>query len=163
MKMSCSQDKKRISARCSNVRSTPDEGSKNAAGFTLVELTIAMVIFLIAILGVFYSFSFAINYAQALAILQQKVEKLRSARFVPTNTDLVLKGGEKSPEPYTAPDGNKFRIQVTVDDDPFTDNVQINDATKFKEVKVTVSLERPTPGWQTSVPATVILRRTRGN
>jgi prepilin-type N-terminal cleavage/methylation domain-containing protein len=140
------------------------------SGFSLVEVTVAMVILLIAILGVFISFAFAVNYnsgntsrAQALAILQQKVEKLRSAKFVPTATDAALTGGTKTPEPYTTTDGNKFKIQVVVDDDPFTAGIQTDATKRLKEVSVTVTLERPTPGWQTAVPATIVLRRVRGN
>lgn len=129
-----------------------------------------MVVFLIAVLGVFISFAYAVSFnsgnasrAQALALLQQKVEKMRSARFVPTSMDLDLEGGTKAAEVVTAPDGNLYSLQVTVDDDPFTDGVQTDPTTRFKEVSVTVSLEAPTPGWQTSVPATVVLRRVRGN
>jgi len=140
------------------------------AGFSLIEVSIAMVVFLIAVLGVFISFAYAVSYnsgnssrAQALALLQQKVEQMRSARFVPTTTEDSMTGGTKDPESVTAPDGNLFRLQVVVDDDPFADGVQVDPTTTFKEVSVTVSLEAPTPGWQTSIPATVILRRTRGN
>ncbi len=140
------------------------------SGFSLIEVSVAMAIFLIAILGVFISFAFAVNYnsgnssrAQALAILQQKVEQLRSAKFTPTVTDSSLTGGTKSPEVVTAPDGNRFRIQVVVDDDPFTANIQTDSTQKLKEVSVTVTLERPTPGWQTAIPATIVLRRVRGN
>lgn len=143
---------------------------QSEAGFSLVEVTVAMVIFLIAILGVFISFTFAVNYnagnssrAQALALLQQRVEQMRSAKFTPTLTDASLVGGEKTPEIIVAPDSNAYKIQVTVDDDPFTPNTQVDTTKLIKEVKVTVTLERPTPGWQTSVPATVVLRRVRGN
>ncbi len=140
------------------------------AGFSMIEITIAMVVFLIAVLGVFMSFAYAVSYnsgnssrAQALALLQQKVEQIRSAKFVPTGIDTILSGGAKAGEVVTAPDGNLYKLQVTVDDDPFTPGIQ-TDSTKFlKEVSITVSLERPTPGWQTSVPATVVLRRVRGN
>jgi prepilin-type N-terminal cleavage/methylation domain-containing protein len=140
------------------------------AGFSLIEVSIAMVIFLIAVLGVFISFAYAVSYnsgntsrAQALALLQQKVEQMRSARFVPTSTDASLTGGTKAPEIVTSPDGNLFRLNVIVDDDPFTPGVQVDATQKFKEISVTVSLEAPTPGWQSSVPATIILRRVRGN
>ena len=139
-------------------------------GFTLVEVTTAMVVFLVCTLGVFISFTFAVSYnsgnasrAQALAILQQEIEQLRSAKFTPTVTDPVLAGGEKTPKTVTMSDGNKFRVDVTIDDDPFTPNTQIDPTKVFKEITVRVALERPTPGWQTSVPATMILRRVRGN
>ena len=140
------------------------------AGVSLIEVSIAMVVFLIAVLGVFISFAYAVNYnsgnasrAQALALLQQRVEQMRSARFVPTSTDPELTGGTKAPDIKTAPDGNLYRLDVIVDDDPSTETIDVDLTTRFKEVRVTVSLERPTPGWQTSVPATVILQRVRGN
>ncbi len=143
---------------------------RSESGFSLIEATVAMVILLIAVLGVFISFTFAINYnagnnsrAQALAILQQRVEQIRSAKFTPTVTDTSLTGGTKSPEVVTAANGDRFRIQVVVDDDPFTSGVQTDTTKRLKEVQVTVSLDSPTPGWQTSVPATIVLRRVRGN
>ena len=139
-------------------------------GFSLIEVVCAMVIFLIAILGVFVAFTYAINYnagnssrAQALAILQQEVEKMRSAEWTLTTTNGKLTGGVKTPETITLPDSNKFIVQIVVDDDPFSDVVLVDNNTKLKEISVTVRLARPTPGWQTSVPATVVLRRVRGN
>lgn len=146
--------------------------NKNAEdGFSLVEVIVAMVILLVALLGVFITFSYAVNYnagnnsrSQALAVLQQEVERLRSAKFTPQITDPDLEGGVKAPRIITAVDGYRFRIQTTVDDDPSTPNtVDINNAKTFKQLTVTVTLENPTPGWQTSVPATVILRRVRAN
>ena len=153
------------------VSKSPDAARKSAeAGFSLIEVSIAMVVFLIAVLGVFISFAYAVSYnsgnasrAQALALLQQRVEQMRSARFVPTRTDDDIKGGVKAADVVTGSDNHLYSLQVTVDDDPFTDGVQVDDLSRFKEVHVTVSLEAPTPGWQTSVPATVILRRVRGN
>jgi prepilin-type N-terminal cleavage/methylation domain-containing protein len=140
------------------------------AGFSLIEVCVAMVIFLIAVMGVFISFAYAVSFnsgnnsrAQALALLQQKVEQMRSARFVPTSTDAVLLGGEKPSEVVYGSDNNPYRINVTVDDDPSTTAVDVDPTKKLKQIKVTVRLEAPTPGWQTSVPATVVLRRVMGN
>lgn len=145
--------------------------SSSQAGFSLIEVTIAMVVFLVAVLGVFMSFAYAVSYntgnssrAQALALLQQRVEQIRSAKFVPASPpDAILAGGVKAGEVVVAPDGNLYKLQVTVDDDPMTAGVQTDPTKSLKEVSVTVTLERPTPGWQTSVPATVVLRRVRGN
>ena len=141
------------------------------AGFSLVEVIVAFAIFFIALIAILASFAFAINFnagntarAQALAILQQKVELMRSRKFTPGITDADLYGGTRDPETVTLDNGFKFVIQVVVDNDPFTAGIQDETtATTLKEVRVTVSLDRPTPGWQTSVPATVILRRTRAN
>ena len=152
------------SARCIKSQQNP------ASGFTLIEVSIAMVIILIALLGVFVTFIYAINYnsgnnsrAQALAVLQQKIETLRSAKFTPTITDPTLTGGTRAAESVTSANGNRFTIQAVIDDDPFTSGIQIDTAKSVKEISVTVTLESPSPGWQTSVPATVILRRVRAN
>jgi prepilin-type N-terminal cleavage/methylation domain-containing protein len=141
-----------------------------ASGFTLIEVAVAMVIILISLLGVFVTFIYAINYnsgnnsrAQALAVLQQKVETLRSAKFTPTITDSILTGGTRAAESISSADGNRFSIQVVIDDDPFTAGIQIDSTKSVKEISVTVTLESPSPGWQTSVPATVILRRVKAN
>lgn len=144
----------------------------NETGFTLVEVIIALVVLLIALLGVFVSFTYAINYnagnnsrAQALVVLQQEVERLRSAKFTGNGPpESVLLGGTKTPRVVTAADGNRFSIQTTIDNDPNAAGIQDESvATTLKEITVTVTLENPTPGWQTSVPATIILRRVKGN
>jgi prepilin-type N-terminal cleavage/methylation domain-containing protein len=155
------------------------------AGFSLIEVVIAIIIFLVVALGVFATLVYAINYntgnntrSQALAILQQKVEFYRSAKFTPTipkttstGEEATLRGGTKSPEIITLPNGNRFKIQAIIDDDPFCPGVQPETPfcttsilpSTLKEIKVTVSLDSPSPGWQTSFPATVILRRARAN
>ena len=119
------------------------------------------------------TFVYAINYnagnnarSQGLTVLQQEAELIRSGKFTPTFTDFTspdLTGGTKTPKPVTSEDGNKFKVQVVVDDDPFTSGVQVDSTTTIKEVSITVTLESPTPGWQTAVPTTVILRRVRAN
>jgi type II secretory pathway pseudopilin PulG len=142
-------------------------------GFTIVETTCALVIILIALLGVAFSFTYAINYnagnqsrAQALALLQQEVEQIRAAKFTPTVTDSTLTGGVKASRSVLSPTGVHFTIQDTVDNDPFTAGIQDETAVPaptLKEVSITIRLEAPSPGWQTAVPATVVLRRTRSN
>jgi prepilin-type N-terminal cleavage/methylation domain-containing protein len=139
-------------------------------GFSLIEVIIAMVILMIVLLGVFVTFTYAVNYnagnnsrSQALAVLQQEIELLRSAKFTPTITDAALIGGKKDARIVSSADRNRFRVEITVDDDPFEGDVQIDDTKTLKEITLTVTLENPTPGWQTAVPATVILRRVRAN
>lgn len=140
----------------------------NEAGFSLIEVTAAMTIFLVAMLGVFVTFTYAVSYnagnnsrIQALSVLQQEVERIRSKKFIPT-TDAELKGGKTTKDVESA-DGNKYKVEIVIDDDPFTPGTQIDSTKTIKEIKVTVTLASPTPGWQTSVPATVVLRRVRGN
>ena len=142
------------------------------AGFSLVEATCALIILLIALAGVATTFTYAINYnagnnsrAQALAVLQQEVEQMRSAKFTPppNGMDASLAGGRKTPRVISTVDGKRFRIQTVIDDDPLTAGVQVDNTKTIKEISVTVSLDNPTPGWQTAVPATVVLRRVRAN
>jgi prepilin-type N-terminal cleavage/methylation domain-containing protein len=144
--------------------------TKNEDGFSLIEVIIAMIILLVALLGVFLTFTYAVNYnagnnsrSQALSILQQQVELLRSAKFTPGDTDPTLAGGTKTPLIITAADGSRFRVEITVDDDPFTAGVQVDTTKTLKEISITVTSESPTPGWQTAIPATVFLRRVRSN
>jgi prepilin-type N-terminal cleavage/methylation domain-containing protein len=154
-------------------RSDTDEQALTEAGFSLVEVAVAMVIILIALLGVVFSFTYAINYnagnnsrSQALAILQQNVEQMRAAKFTPTITDPIVTGGVKAPLTVTSPSGSQFRVDVIVDNDPLTPGVQDDTAVPnptLKEISVTTVLSSPSPGWQTAVPATVILRRVRSN
>ena len=140
------------------------------AGFTLIEVVIAMVVFLIALLGIFITFTYAVNFnagnnarSQALSVLQQEVEQMRSAKFTRIKTDSLLQGGVKTDRIVTSADGNRFRVAATVDDDPFAAGVQIDATKTLKEITVVVTLENPTPGWQTSIPATVVLRRVKAN
>lgn len=155
-----------------SVRSTASLSGQN--GFSLVEVIVALVIFLIVLLGIAAVFTYAVNYnsgnnsrAQALAVIQQEVELLRSAKFVPNinKTDAALLGGTKAKRPPTfAPaNGGSYLVQITVDDDPFTTGVQTDNTTTLKEITVTVTLDSPTPGWQTAVPTKAVLRRARAN
>ncbi len=149
----------------------PDDNRIGQKGFSLVEVTIAMVIFLIVLLGVFVTFTYAITYnagnnsrAQGLAVLQQEVELLRSAKFTSGITDSSLSGGKKAARIVTSADNSRFRVEITIDDEPETKNIIEVDATKkMKEITVKVTLDNPTPGWQTSLPAIVVLQRVRGN
>lgn len=146
---------------------------QNEAGFSLVEAACAMVILLIALVGVSTTFTYAVNYnagnnsrAQALAILQQEVEVLRSKKFTPApnGTDEALRGGEKPERIVTASNGSRFRVKIKVDNNPRTAAIDDESvSTTIKEITVTVTLDSPTPGWQTAVPATVLLRRVRSN
>jgi prepilin-type N-terminal cleavage/methylation domain-containing protein len=139
-------------------------------GFSLVETSIAMVVMLIVLLGVFTTFTYSVSYnsgnnsrSQALAVLQQEIELLRSAKFTPSIIESNLTGGVKAPKIISSADGSKFRVEITIDDDPITSGVQIDTTKTLKEITLTVTLENPTPGWQTAIPSTVILRRVRAN
>ena len=139
------------------------------SGFTLVETTIAMVIILVAMLGVAFSLTYAITYntgnasrAKSLAALQQEVERMRSAKFTPGYTDPVLAGGQSTRTITTG--GNSFLVTTRVDNDPFTLGLQDETVfTSMKEITVSAQLTAPSPGWQTAIPATFVLRRVKSN
>ena len=139
-------------------------------GFSLIEVTIAMVVLLIGLLGVSLTYMSVVKYnagnnlrLQSLAILQQEVEQLRNAKFTPTLTDSQLMGGIKDLKTVTTVDGNTFQIQTIIDDDPFMSGVQTNTGKTLKEIKITVSSENQAQKWVGAIPATVTLRRVRSN
>ncbi len=153
-----------------NTRTKTEGRLETESGFTLIEVSVAMLVIMIALLGVFVTFTWAITYnagnnsrAQALAVLQEEVERLRSLKFTPSFTDADLAGGARDPRIVVSSNGGTFGVRVEVDDDPTTDGVQINPSSALKEIRVSVRLERPSPGWQAAIPATVVLRRVRSN
>jgi Tfp pilus assembly protein PilV len=148
------------------------------SGFSLIEAAIALVIILIALLGVAWTITYAINYnagnnnrAKTLAVLQQEVERLRSAKFTPSATDAALVGcdlGQACSSSTIVSESLSFSITKTIDNDPTTTAIDdesevASSATSFKEIKVSAKLANPSPGWQTSVPAEVVLRRVKSN
>ncbi|HUR99951.1 MAG TPA: type II secretion system protein [Pyrinomonadaceae bacterium] len=119
----------------------PDPRWDKAKGFTLIEVVMALIIIMIALLGVFSVFTYAITYnagnkarAQALAILQQEVERYRAAKFngVPETDNFTpgdpddgrrdITGGRKADRLVTATNGMTFTVRVSVDNAPFVAN-----------------------------------------
>jgi len=167
------------SLTATNVSSTP--ASSRQAGFSLIEVVIALLIIMICLLSVAAVFTFVVNQnagnksrAQALAVLQLEAETIRAAKFNGSTTDATLLGGAQAQRLVTAENGNAFLVDVEVDNDPTVDGLQ-NEAyvclspqgdavpCSLKEITITVSFAAPTPGWQTAVPAVLRLRRVRGN
>ena len=157
------------------------KGSRKDDGFSLIEVVIALLIIMIGLLSVAAVFTFAITQnagnksrAQALTILQQEAELVRSAKFNATTTDTLLLAGVQAQRLVTAENGNAFLVDITVDNEPLVAGVQLEDyacispqgdeiVCALKEITIQVTFAAPTPGWQTAVPATIILRRVRGN
>lgn len=84
-------------------------------GFTLIETTIALVIMMVAALAAAALFVYAINYnsgardrAMALAIAQQRMERLRNASF----DDASLAAGTAT-EAITS-EGRPFTVSTTI-------------------------------------------------
>ena len=124
-------------ARVSRAGRSADKSS----GFTLIEVVIALLIIMISVLGVFSVFAYAITYnagnkarAQALAILQQEVERYRAAKFngIPETDNFTpgdpddgrrdITGGRKADRVVTASSGLSFTVRVSVDNAPYVAN-----------------------------------------
>lgn len=143
--------------------------SSSEAGFSLIEAAIALVVLLVALLGVFAVFTLSIVYntgnsrrSQALSVLQAKVERVRAAKFTPNVTEPLLQSGVKPAETVVSADGTSYTVSMTVDDDPFTVNVQSIPSSTLKEITITAT-PVGTNGWMTGIPAKIIMRRVRAN
>ena len=161
---------KNMSSR-NKTENLPFKSEKSENGFSLVEVIIALVILLVAVLGIFATFTYATIYnggnsqrSQALSVSQQQIELLRSAKFTPTIMDPSLEGGIKPPVTVTAADGFSYLVEVTVDDDPFTSGLSPRDDTKtLKEITITVTPQAITGNWVVAYPINVVFRRVRAN
>jgi len=86
---------KKAGANCARQKRATGE-----QGFTLIETTIALLIMMIVMLGAASLFAFSVynnssgaDRTQALAVAQQTMETLRSAKFSNMTTDAALNAG----------------------------------------------------------------------
>jgi prepilin-type N-terminal cleavage/methylation domain-containing protein len=133
------------------------------SGFTLVEAVIALLIMLIVALGSASLFSFSIynnsggtDRATSLAVAQQALERLRSAQFNSTTTDAVLNAGT-TVQAGIVRDGRQFTLTVAIDDNPSTAAIDVNAATNFKGITVTVVPQSIGRGWAFGAGGTITL------
>jgi type II secretory pathway pseudopilin PulG len=154
--MSC--PKRARAPRASLKRAEPE------SGFTLIETSIALLIMMIVMLGAASLFAFSVynntsgaDRTQTLAVAQQTLETLRSARFSKDGTDALLNAGTVTQEvtrggssgagarPYTV-------VSTIVDTTP-----------TIKTVTVTVIPTGGGPSWATGAAAgvTIITQRAQ--
>ena len=127
-------------------------------GFTLVETSIAMVIMMVAALGVASLFTYSItnnsggnDRAVAISIAQQQIEQLRSVSF----TDAILNVSAATVLlPNTVSNGRSYRVTRTVTGS--NNNVGGNPTLKT----ITLRVDPLSPGWA-GFP--VILRTMRSD
>lgn len=81
-------------------KSAKPDRAEGERGFTLIETTIALLVMMIVMLGAASLFAFSVynntngaDRTQTLAVAQQTLETLRSARFTNAATDPVLNAG----------------------------------------------------------------------
>lgn len=145
-------------------------GQESQYGFTLIEMIIALIILLIAVLGVFAAITYATKYnhgnsqrSQALAVMQREVELLRSAKFTPTvvsnvttptptcatadNGSRDITGGVKAVQLRCGIDGTMYLVETTIDDDPAVPDTQVypgpSPAALIKEIRILVTPVSP--------------------
>ena len=96
----------------------PARRNATESGFTLIETSIAMVLLMVAGLGVASLFTYSIRYnsggedrALAISIAQQQIEQLRSVPY----TDAVLNVSAATVlSPNTVSNGRTYRVTKTV-------------------------------------------------
>jgi Tfp pilus assembly protein PilV len=163
----------------------PSARKKEEKGFTLIEVIIALVLLMVAVLGIFAAFTFATTFnagnsrrSQALSVLQEEVEILRSAKFTRDKTDNYaiaspdngrrdLTGGTKPTRTVTSKgDSASYSVQTIIDNDPFTDGIQDEiqkPKTTLKEITVIVTPLAVSGSWLTAFPTKFVFRRVRAN
>lgn len=138
-------------------------------GFTLIETSIALVIMMVVGLGAASLFSYAVynnsggqDRALALALAQQTLETLRSARYTRTVTDArlaagtttqdVIRGGTRLPN-NTWANARPYRLTTIITDVP--------SSTTLKVITVTVTPQGAGQGWATGAGGAVTLTTLR--
>ena len=141
------------------MRTTESKERRAAAterGFTLIETSIAMVIMMVAGLGVVSLFTYSISYnsgaedrAVAISIAQQQIEQLRTVRF----TDPILNvSAATALTANTVSNGRTYRVTKIVTGS----NNDVNGNPTLKTIAIRV--DPISPGWA-GFP--VILRTVR--
>ena len=146
-------------------------GVGSAAGFTLLEACIALLLMMVVALGSASLFSFSIynnsggsERATSMAMAQEALERLRSAEFSSTATDASLAGGT-TVQNGVIRDSRTYTLTRTIDDDPTTAAVDVNAGSNLKTITIAVMPERIGGGWAFGAGGTVTLitQRARTN
>ena len=132
------------------------ERSSSERGFTLIETSIALVILMVAGLGVASLFTYSIQYnsggndrALAISIAQQQIEQFRT---VPFTDPIIAVSAATALNPDTVSNGRTYRVTKTV-------TGSNNDAGGNPTLKtITIRVDPTSPGWA-GFP--VILRTVR--
>jgi Tfp pilus assembly protein PilV len=129
-------------------RSPVPEGRRvTESGFTLIETSIAMVLLMVAALGVASLFTYSIGYnsggndrAVAISIAQQQIEQLRGVPFTDPTLNTTAAGGVVL-TPDTVSNGRTYRVTKTV----IGSNNGVNGNPTLKTI--TVQVTPRSPGW----------------
>src|SRR6185369_6534790 len=124
------------------------ETDKGQRGFTLIEMSIAMVVMMVAALACASLFVFSMQNnvggserALAMAVAQQQLEEIRSVSF----DDATLRNGERD-----------YTVQRDVADEINTDN----SPKRLRRITITVTPQSGGPNWTRTPVVLVTLRST---
>ena len=136
----------------SKAQALPNQAGRGEGGFTLIETSIALIILMVAGIGVASLFTYAIQYntgandrAMACAIAQQRMEFLRKAPF-----EDVLTGTEN-----ISHTGRPFVVATTVCNDG---TAACGGSTNAKRITVRVTPQGAGTGWARSAVELISLR-----
>ena len=158
---------------------------RKEAGFSLVEMVIALVILMIAVMGVFGAFVYSTKFnrgnsqrSQGLSVFQREIELIRSAKFTPAIVSNVttatptcasaddgrrdITGGLKPAQLRCGVDGTLYLVETTVDDDPFTAGL-VDPLASMKQITLEATPQGADGLWVTANRIRVVLRRVRAN
>jgi len=133
------------------------ETDKGQRGFTLIEMSIAMVVMMVAALACASLFVFSMqnnvggsDRALAMAVAQQQLEEIRSVSF----DDATLTVGTTS---ATVRNGERdYTVQRDVADETNTDN----SPKQLRRITITVTPQSGSPNWTRTPVVLVTLRST---
>jgi type II secretory pathway pseudopilin PulG len=149
--------------------------ARSAKGFTIPEVIVAGTILIILSVGVLTVFlqSIKLNRGndvrmQALTVLQKQVEFYRALKYQPVAPDPLLNGHlrQTTATGVSSANGTLFDVAVTIDNDPYSPNVQTSAdvpeaGCKFKEITIEVTPHDAQEGWLQNLRTTVTFRRVR--
>jgi prepilin-type N-terminal cleavage/methylation domain-containing protein len=165
-------------------------GERNdQAGFSLIEMVVALIVLLIAVMGVFAAFTYATRTnhgnsqrSQGVSVFQREIELLRSAKFTPAVTSNTtvhqhtlpvcpiadsgsrdITGGTKEAEYRCGIDGTVYRVNTSIDDNPATAAIDVNAATNMKQITLEVTPLGADGAWITASRIRMVFRRVRAN
>jgi type IV pilus modification protein PilV len=120
--------------------------SRRDEGFTLVECTIALLIIMVAMVGVASFYIYAVTYnsgttdrAMALAVAQQRMERLRSVPFTDASLNATTSTGTS--ETVTSY-GHSFSVTTVV-----TDTNVVSGTPRLKRITITVAPQGGSATW----------------
>lgn len=135
-----------------------DKASRGEAGFSLVELTISLVVMMVAGLAVASLFFYSIQNnvggserALAMALAQQQMEQLRSVRF----DDATLSAGTTT-FPSVRSDGRTYTVVRAVTNETNSDG----SLKQLKKITITVTPQAAGGTWIRTPVVLVALRST---